>query len=169
MKAVLALALACLAISATIAEEITVKTNKGAVKGVRIDHDFGQYYYSFRGIRYAQAPVGKLRFKPPVEVEPFTEEYDATDDGNVCPQYDIGSASTAGDEDCLNLNVYAPKVDNKKRAVMVYIHGGAFIMGGGLLLFRPQLPFGKRRSLGHLQLSVGRLWLLGHGRQGGHW
>ena len=63
MKAVLALALGCLAISATIAEEITVKTNKGAVKGVRIDHDFGQYYYSFRGIRYAQAPVGKLRFK----------------------------------------------------------------------------------------------------------
>jgi len=135
MKAALALALGCLAISATIAEDITVKINKGAVKGVRIDHDFGQYYYSFRGIRYAQAPVGKLRFKPPVEVEPFTEEYDATDDGNVCPQYDIGSASTAGDEDCLNLNVYAPKIDNKKRAVMVYIHGGAFIMGGGASYF----------------------------------
>ena len=63
MKAALALALGCLAISATIAEDITVKINKGAVKGVRIDHDFGQYYYSFRGIRYAQAPVGKLRFK----------------------------------------------------------------------------------------------------------
>ena len=70
-----------------------------------------------------------------MEVEPFTEEYDATDDGNVCPQYDIGSASTAGDEDCLNLNVYAPKIDTKKRAVMVYIHGGAFIMGGGASYF----------------------------------
>ena len=45
------------------AEEITVKSYKGAVKGVRIDHDFGQYYYAFRGIRYAKAPVGKLRFK----------------------------------------------------------------------------------------------------------
>ena len=52
-----------LAIASAIAEEITVKTDKGAVKGVRVDHDFGQYYYSFRGIRYAQAPVGKLRFK----------------------------------------------------------------------------------------------------------
>ena len=61
MKAILALALFCL--SAINAEDITVKTDKGAVKGVRIDHDFGQYYYSFRGIRYAQAPVGKLRFK----------------------------------------------------------------------------------------------------------
>jgi carboxylesterase type B len=40
-----------------------------------------------------------------------------------------------GDEDCLNLNVYTPKIDKKKRAVMVYIHGGAFIMGGGSSFF----------------------------------
>ena len=46
-----------------MAEEMKVKTDKGTVKGVRVDHDFGQYYYSFRGVRYAQAPVGKLRFK----------------------------------------------------------------------------------------------------------
>jgi len=117
------------------AEEMTVQSHKGAVKGVRIDHDFGQYYYAFRGVRYAKAPVGKLRFKPPVEVEHYEEEFDATDDGNVCPQYDIGSGGPAGDEDCLNLNVYAPKIDGKKRAVMVYIHGGAFIMGGGASYF----------------------------------
>jgi len=117
------------------AEEMTVQSHKGAVKGVRIDHDFGQYYYSFRGIRYAKAPVGKLRFKAPVEVESYEEEFDATDDGNVCPQYDIGSGGPAGDEDCLNLNVYTPKIDGKKRAVMVYIHGGAFIMGGGASYF----------------------------------
>jgi len=117
------------------AEEMTVKGEKGAIKGVRVDHDFGQYYYAFRGVRYAKAPVGKLRFKPPVEVEPYEEEFDATDDGNVCPQYDIGSGGPAGDEDCLNLNVYTPKIDGKKRAVMVYIHGGAFIMGGGASYF----------------------------------
>jgi len=117
------------------AEEMTVQSHKGAVKGVRVDHDFGQYYYAFRGIRYAKAPVGKLRFKPPVEVEQYEEEFDATDDGNVCPQYDIGSGGPAGDEDCLNLNVYTPKIDGKKRAVMVYIHGGAFIMGGGASYF----------------------------------
>lgn len=57
-------------------------------------------------------------------MEPYTEEYDATDDGNVCPQYDIGSGSPVGDEDCLNVNVYTPKIDDKKRAVMVYFHGG---------------------------------------------
>ena len=71
----------------------------------------------------------------PVEVEPYEEEFDATDDGNVCPQFDIGSGSPAGDEDCLNLNVYTPKIDGKKRAVMVYVHGGAFIMGGGSSYF----------------------------------
>ena len=48
----------------------------------------------------------------------------------VCPQFEIGSGSAVGDEDCLNLNVYAPKLDKKKRAVLVYIHGGAFLMGG---------------------------------------
>jgi len=121
--------------SLACAEEITVKGEKGAIKGVRIDHDFGQYFYAFRGIRYAKAPVGKLRFKNLVEVEPYEEEFDATDDGNVCPQYDIGSGGPAGDEDCLNLNVYTPKTDGKKRAVMVYIHGGAFIMGGGASYF----------------------------------
>ena len=47
-----------------------------------------------------------------MEVETYTEEYDATDDGNVCPQYDIGSGAPAGDEDCLNLNVYSPKIGN---------------------------------------------------------
>ena len=55
----------CLLLVASLAcaEEITVKGKKGAIKGVRIDHDFGQYFYAFRGIRYAKAPVGKLRFK----------------------------------------------------------------------------------------------------------
>ena len=55
----------CLLLVASLAcaEEITVKGDKGAIKGVRIDHDFGQYFYAFRGIRYAKAPVGKLRFK----------------------------------------------------------------------------------------------------------
>ncbi len=52
---------ACLAV--TSCEDVKVKTDKGAVKGVREDHDEGQYYYAFKGIRYAQPPTGKLRFK----------------------------------------------------------------------------------------------------------
>ncbi len=76
-----------------------------------------------------------LTLQPPVEVETYIEDYDATDDGNICPQFDISAGEPMGDEDCLNLNVYTPKIDKKKRAVMVYIHGGAFIMGGGASYF----------------------------------
>ena len=77
------------------------------------------------------------------------DEFDATSDGNVCPQYDVGSASAVGDEDCLNINVYTPNIDGKKRPVMVYLHGGAFIMGGGASYF-----FGPNYLIEHDVLLV---------------
>ncbi len=42
-----------------------VSTNKGPVRGARIDSDFGQYYYAFKGIPYAQPPVKHLRYLSP--------------------------------------------------------------------------------------------------------
>ena len=74
-------------------------------------------------------------FQAPQPVGTWSDVRDATEDGNLCPQYDISSSAPMGDEDCLNLNVYSPKLDSKKRAVVVYIHGGAFIMGGGASYF----------------------------------
>ena len=44
-------------------EEVVVRTGKGDVRGIRVDSDKGFYYYSFRGVRYAQPPTGKLRFQ----------------------------------------------------------------------------------------------------------
>ena len=54
----------CLALVASLAlaEDVKVKTPKGVIKGTRIDHDFGQYFYAFRGVRYAKAPTDELRF-----------------------------------------------------------------------------------------------------------
>ena len=96
------------------AEDVTVKLDDvGTIRGARVDQEMGEYYYAFKGIRYAAAPTGKLRFRPPVEPEQFKEEYDATDDGHICPQYDISTSSPIGDEDCLNLNIYTPKLDSK--------------------------------------------------------
>ena len=46
-----------------VKKNIVLKTQKGNVRGKRVDAEMGAYYYSFRGIRYAQAPTGKLRFK----------------------------------------------------------------------------------------------------------
>ena len=78
-----ALTFAWLATTLCLAEEVTVKTDKGTVKGIREDHDAGQYYYAFKSIPYAQPPTGKLRFKAPVEAEPWTGDYDASEDGNI--------------------------------------------------------------------------------------
>ena len=44
-------------------EEVVVRTGKGDVRGIRVDSDKGFYYYSFRGVKYAQPPTGKLRFQ----------------------------------------------------------------------------------------------------------
>merc|ERR1711935_392970 len=118
-----------------MAEDVTVMLSKGKLKGERMDYDFGQYYYAFKGIPYAKPPVKELRFQAPRDVEPWTEMLDATEDGSLCPQYDISQSLPIGDEDCLSLNVYSPKLDTKKRAVMVYFHGGAYIMGGGASFF----------------------------------
>merc|ERR1712066_91332 len=119
----------------TWGEDITVNLSKGKLRGARLDYDFGQYYYAFKGIPYARPPVKELRFKAPVEVGHWPDTLDATEDGSLCPQFDISHNEPIGDEDCLNLNVYSPKLDNKKRAVMVYFHGGAYIMGGGASFF----------------------------------
>merc|ERR1711936_327180 len=119
----------------TLGEDVTVNLSKGKLRGARLDYDFGQYYYAFKGIPYAKPPVKELRFMAPQEVDPWTEMLDATEDGSLCPQYDISHNEPIGDENCLSLNVYSPKLDSKKRAVMVYFHGGAYIMGGGASFF----------------------------------
>merc|ERR1712001_590985 len=130
----LAIVLASVA-TVTWGEDVTVNLSKGKLRGARLDYDFGQYYYAFKGIPYARPPVKELRFKPPVEVGHWPDTLDATEDGNLCPQYDISQSEPIGDENCLSLNVYTPKMDTKKRAVMVYFHGGAYIMGGGASFF----------------------------------
>jgi carboxylesterase type B len=90
-----------------------------------------------KNVIYCDVLLNKTHsLQSPAEVDAWKEPFDATEDGNICPQYDISSSQPIGDEDCLVLNVYAPKLEkSKKRAVMVYIHGGSYIMGGGSSYF----------------------------------
>ena len=88
----------------------------------------------FLGLRYAQPPVGALRWQPPQRVAAGFGLIDATQFGPHCPQIasPFGVASTT--EDCLFLNVYAPAREvsfatTHPRPVMVWIHGGAFVTG----------------------------------------
>ena len=81
---------------------------------------------SWLGIPYVQPPVGDLRFAPPTEVQCADELLVGDQFGPVCPQLDDGDA--IGDEDCLQLNVWAP--DGAVNApVLVFVHGGGNTQG----------------------------------------
>jgi len=91
----------------------------------------------FKGIPYAASPVGDLRFSPPAEREAWSNVYDATKYGPYVYQgfspLDalFGKPGWQSEIDCLTLNIWTPNIDNVKRPVMVWIHGGAYITGGG--------------------------------------
>jgi para-nitrobenzyl esterase len=79
----------------------------------------------FTGIPYADAPVGELRFHPPRSHSHWTETLDATREAPACPQT-AGSAigRPSENEDCLYLNVWAPRAGAQQLyPVMVWIHG----------------------------------------------
>lgn len=103
----------------------------GQVKGTIIKSRLGKDIYSFRGIRYAKAPVKELRFQPPVPAEKWEGVLNATEDAPLCPQPTTDKTS----EDCLFVNVYSTKLpkgnDKPKKPVVVYIHGGGFYSFGG--------------------------------------
>jgi para-nitrobenzyl esterase len=106
---------------------------------------------TFRGIRYASAPIGDLRFRPPAPPAPWDGVFEATEFGPIAPQADpipglaIPGDPMAWDEDCLFLNVWTPGADDAARPVMVFIHGGAFVGGGGT----SQLYSGAGLTTGH--------------------
>jgi len=100
---------------------------------------------SWRGIPYAQPPVGELRWKAPRSLKPFDSEFAANKFGNICtqighPLLDIDTSlfgKNIGYEDCLNLNIWAPPLVQqpgeaiKPLPVMVWVHGGSNVGGSG--------------------------------------
>jgi para-nitrobenzyl esterase len=77
---------------------------------------------SFRGIPYAAPPVGARRFAAPAPPDAWAGERDATEFGQPCPQPAAGGV--VGDEDCLDLNVWAPAEVEAPLPVLVFLHGG---------------------------------------------
>ncbi|MHA2281227.1 MAG: carboxylesterase/lipase family protein [Promethearchaeota archaeon] len=90
----------------------------------------------FKGIPFAEPPIGNLRFSPPVKKQSWDGILKAKEYGpcsfqghSELEQY-LGKLEPES-EDCLTLNIWTPGIDNKQRAVMFWIHGGAFMIGGG--------------------------------------
>lgn len=111
-------------------DDLVVETTYGPVRG----SDDGRVR-TWRGLRYAAAPVGGLRFRAPEIPQPWTEVADATSFGPACPQpvfpnmpLDLGAPQG---EDCLRLNIWASS-DTRPgdgKPVMVWLHGGAYVLG----------------------------------------
>ena len=125
--------IACIAIGLSgcrIADSsLSVKCNNGVFTGAK-DADTG--ILSFKGIPYAKAPVGELRWKAPVEPDDSDEKFDATEYGKACLQTESTEhvwGKPMG-EDCLSLNIWTNDLTTKNKPVMVWIHGGSYGWGG---------------------------------------
>lgn len=114
-----------------------VETKYGKIEGL----DCGSHL-EYRGIPYAKAPVGGLRWRAPQPPEPFIGTYQATrfpckamQNSNAVPPYDKDFYDDPAyrrpiSEDCLYLNIWAPK-GAAGCPVALWIHGGAFLHGSG--------------------------------------
>jgi para-nitrobenzyl esterase len=130
-RAILILA-AWLTAGPALAEAPKVRIPQGSLTGEATDRA-----NIFRNIPFAAAPVGALRWAPPAPAPHWSGERDATKNGPSCPQPmnasgapNSGGANGPTSEDCLQLNIFAPRVA-KKAPVMVWIHGGSHRTGAG--------------------------------------
>jgi len=122
--------------SATAAAPPLATTEYGPVRGT-----LEQGIRVFKGIRYG-ADTQQTRFAAPRPPAPWQEAQDASRFGASCPQ--TPTANPGGlftswqpypvpplSEDCLFLNVWTPALDDARRPVMVWFHGGGFASGSG--------------------------------------
>jgi para-nitrobenzyl esterase len=133
-------------------KQAIVSTGNGNIEG-----EFKNGLYVFKGIPYAAAPTGNWRWMPPQPLNPWSGILPARKYGAISPQ-NVMTLSAPGapsfadqsqSEDCLFLNIWTPGLDDARRPVMFWIHGGAFIMGSGTESF---LEGGKLARRGDIVL-----------------
>lgn len=131
--------------TAALASQV-VESPAGTVSGVSLDG-----VTVFRGIPYAAAPVGELRWKPPEAKRLWDGVLDATEFGPICHQPEFPNVPAniyyehlpAMSEDCLSLNIWRPDGADKA-PVLVWIHGGSLLTGASLFSMYDGTRLAKR-------------------------
>ena len=131
-------------------DDLVVETSYGPVRGIE---EYG--VRAWKGLRYAAAPTGELRFRAPQPPARCSELADATAYGPACPQpvfpnmpLDLGAPQG---EDCLRLNIWTSSDTQAGDAkpVMVWLHGGAYVLGSS-----SQTLYDGRRLVSHGDVVV---------------
>jgi para-nitrobenzyl esterase len=138
-----------------------VETTSGKVQGV-----LRKDLYIFCGIPYAAPPVGGRRWLPPSPPQPWAGVRPATEFACTAPQSPMGieflepPQRQLQGEDCLCLNIWTPGLDEARRPVMVWIHGGFFTAGAGSWLVYNGRSLSTREDVVVVTINY-RLGLLG--------
>ncbi|XP_043269312.1 uncharacterized protein [Venturia canescens] len=147
-----------------------VSTPLGRIEGSFMKTRLDKQIYAFRGIRYAEAPTGDLRFKVAVPAKPWNDVFNASEEGPSCPR----PSGRLMDEDCLRVNVYTTKLpatascasvaEGTKKPVMVFFHPGGFYgFSGQSYLFGPQYILDQDIVLVTVNYRIGPLGFLATG------
>src|SRR5271166_4793756 len=146
-----------------------------AVSGGKVRGHRPSSVWAFFGVPYAGSPGGAGRWRPPTPPEPWAGVRTADGFGPIAPQappsfdFAVPSGTPEQSEDCLTLNVWTPGLDERRRPVMVWIHGGGFTSGTG------SAPLYEGTALAEvgdvvvvtINYRLGALGFLGHPRRAG--
>jgi para-nitrobenzyl esterase len=149
--------------SVTNASKTAITISTGKLAGV----DAGNNSWVWKGIPYAKPPVGELRWKAPVNPDPWQNVRHSTD--TFTPALQPGMLPTwlptnqiIGSEDCLYVNVFRPKADAANLPVYMWIHGGANYFGGAQNYDASLLASKENMVVVVIQYRLGPLGFLSH-------
>ncbi len=140
------------------ASKTTVKTTFGRVAGIEAVNNS----WAWMGIPYAKPPVGELRWKAPKDPKPWKKVRFSTYDFTRCTQPALDNQwnplnYVIGSEDCLYLNVYRPKTEEKNLPVYVWIHGGGHVFSGAEQYDASKLASDSNMVVVVIQFRIGPL------------
>lgn len=120
-----------------------VQTTTGMLHGIR-RNVLGKEVHVYLGVPFGKPPLGPLRFKKPIPLDPWNGTYYALNQPNTCYQEHfesfpgfkgemIWNPNTNISEDCLYLNMWVPKTRKPKMPIMIWIYGGGYMAGTATL------------------------------------